>query len=53
MALRGEGVVETLRELMRALYRSLNDMHDFEAKFGVSEEDFLKGVLKNFSKALS
>ncbi|MEE2673352.1 MAG: hypothetical protein VX466_06135 [Myxococcota bacterium] len=49
VALRGEGVVETLRELMRGLYRSLTDKHDFELKFGVSEEDFLKGVLKNFS----
>jgi len=49
VALRGEGVVETLRELMRGLYRSLTDKHDFELKFGVSEGDFLKGVLKNFS----
>jgi len=49
VALRGEGVVETLRELMRGLYRSLNAKHAFETKFGVSEEDFLKGVLKNFS----
>ncbi|MFP6628605.1 MAG: hypothetical protein VCC67_06160 [Myxococcota bacterium] len=48
VALRGEGVVETLRELMRGLYRSLRDRHDFELKFGVSEEDFLKGVLNNF-----
>ncbi len=49
IALRGEGVFETFRELMRVLYRSLNERHDFRAKFGVSEEDFLKGVLKNFA----
>jgi signal recognition particle receptor subunit beta len=48
IAIKGEGVVETLRELMRALYRSLNEKHDFQTKFGVSENDFLKGVLKNF-----
>jgi hypothetical protein len=48
VATRGEGVLETFRELMRGLFRSLNDKHDFRAKFGVSEEDFLKGVLSNF-----
>jgi signal recognition particle receptor subunit beta len=48
VATRGEGVVETFRELMRALYRSLDEKHTFESKFGVSEEAFLKGVLENF-----
>jgi len=48
VAVRGEGVIETFRELMRVLYRSLDEKHDFAAKFGVSEEDFLKGVLRNF-----
>jgi hypothetical protein len=48
VAVRGEGVYETFRELMRVLYRSLDDKHDFSTKFSVSEEDFLKGVLKNF-----
>ena len=48
IAVRSEGVLETFRELMRALYRSLDSKHDFAAKFGVSEEDFLKGVLHNF-----
>jgi len=49
IAVRGEGVIETFRELMRVLYRSLDAKHDFAAKFGVSEEDFLKGVLRNFA----
>ena len=49
VATRGEGVLETFRELMRGIYRSLNEKHDFEAKFQVSEEDFLKGVFKNFA----
>ena len=48
VALRGEGVRETFRELMRQLYRSLDTRHGFGSKFGVSEEDFLKGVFKNF-----
>jgi hypothetical protein len=49
IAVRSEGVLETFRELMRVLYRSLDSKHDFAAKFGVSEEDFLKGVLHNFA----
>jgi signal recognition particle receptor subunit beta len=48
IAFRGEGVLETFRELMSELFRSLNEKHDFSTKFGVSEEDFLKGVLANF-----
>jgi hypothetical protein len=51
VAMRGEGVLETFRELLRALYRSLDERHGFAAKFGVSEDDFLKGVLKNFAAA--
>ena len=53
VAVRGEGVVETFRALARELYRSLNEKHDFATKFGVSEEDFLKGVLANFGAAAS
>jgi signal recognition particle receptor subunit beta len=45
VALRGEGVVETFRELLRLLYRSLDAKHDFCRKFGISEEKFLAGVL--------
>lgn len=48
IALRGEGVLETFRELIRGLYRSLDEKHDFAIKFGVSEEEFLKGVLQKF-----
>jgi signal recognition particle receptor subunit beta len=49
VAIRGEGVRETFRELMRQLYRSMDARHGFGSKFGVSEEDFLKGVFRNFS----
>jgi hypothetical protein len=48
IAVRAEGVYETFRELMRVLYRSLDEKHAFANKFAVSEDDFLKGVLHNF-----
>jgi signal recognition particle receptor subunit beta len=48
VAIRGEGVLETFRELLRTLYRSMDERHRFGEKFGVSEEDFMKGVLSNF-----
>ena len=47
-AIRGEGVIETFRELLSRLYRSIDERYDFGSKFGVSEEDFLKGVFRNF-----
>ena len=46
IAVQGVGVVETFRALLRELYRSLEEKHGFSVKFGVSEEDFLKGVLQ-------
>jgi signal recognition particle receptor subunit beta len=49
VATRGEGVVETFRELLRRLYRNLDDRHRFGEKFGVSQEEFLKGVLSNLA----
>ncbi len=48
VAIRGEGVLETFRELLRLLYRDMDERHRFGEKFGVSEEDFLKGVFHNF-----
>ena len=50
VATRGEGVLETFRELMRQLYRGLDEKHDFATKFGLSETDFLKSVMRNFSQ---
>ena len=44
VAIRGEGVLETFRELLRLVYRNIDERHRFAEKFGVSEEDFLKGV---------
>ena len=48
MATKGEGVRETFRELLRAPTARSTQRHEFATKFGVSEEDFLKGVLRNF-----
>ncbi|MFQ5505044.1 MAG: ATP/GTP-binding protein [Planctomycetota bacterium] len=47
VAIRGEGVVETFRALLRDLYRCMEERHGFGDKFGVSEEEFLKGVFAN------
>jgi hypothetical protein len=51
VAIRGEGVIETFRDLMRLTYRHLDEKHRFAEKFGVGEDDFLKGVLAPFTKA--
>jgi signal recognition particle receptor subunit beta len=51
VAIRGEGVIETFRELLRLLYRAMNERHRFAEKFGVSEEDFLKGVFQSLGRA--
>lgn len=49
VAIRGEGVIETFRELLRLVYRSIDERHRFAEKFGVSEEDFLKGVFRSLA----
>ncbi|CAG1009897.1 Mutual gliding-motility protein MglA [Myxococcaceae bacterium] len=45
VAIRGEGVIETFRELLRRLHRHLDERHGFAHNFGVSEEEFLGAVL--------
>ena len=40
--------METFRELLRLTFHSLDARHDFAQKFGVTEEDFLKGVFQHF-----
>ena len=49
VAIRGEGVLETFRELLRLVYRGIDERHRFAEKFGVSEEDFLKGVFRSLA----
>jgi hypothetical protein len=33
---------------MIEVYRSLDEKHAFATKFGLAEEDFVKGVMRNF-----
>jgi mutual gliding-motility protein MglA len=46
IAIRGQGVLETLFALLRLAYRNLNTRHDFEGKFGLSEAEFLRNIFK-------
>lgn len=50
VAMKGEGVLETFRELLRKLYRHLDQKHQLATSFGVSEDDFLSGVFKHASR---
>lgn len=49
-ALRGEGVLETFQALLERLYQSVDRRHSFHEKFGVSEADFLGGILQHLQK---
>ncbi len=51
VAVRGDGVIETFRELLRSLYRDLDARHNFAENFGVSEDSFLAGVFRNVTPA--
>lgn len=44
VALRGEGVVETLRGCVEILWTRLVEEHDFSRKLGVSRREFLEGL---------
>ncbi len=46
IAIRGQGVLETLFALLRLSYRNLNARHDFEGKFGLDEAEFLRAIFK-------
>lgn len=48
VAIRGEGVVQTLRGCMSLLWGALNSEHDFERKLGISREEFMNGVFQSF-----
>ena len=41
----------SIRELLRLVYRSIDARHAFAQKFGVSEEDFLKGIFASLGRA--
>lgn len=44
IAIRGEGVVETLRGCMQLLWRNLDAEHDFKRKLGISREEFMNSI---------
>ena len=50
IAVKGEGVVETFSALLGRLYRYLDERHDFAKKFGIREEEFLQGVIKDLDQ---
>ncbi len=46
-ATQGVGVLETLEALLVRLYRHLEQGHSFSSKFGLGEEQFIEGVMRN------
>jgi len=49
-AAKGEGVIETLEALLVRLFRHLDQRHAFAQKFGLTEAQFLEGVLRHFQE---
>jgi signal recognition particle receptor subunit beta len=45
VALQGDGVVETFQALLERIYHSIDRRHDFGATFGITENDFMTGIL--------
>lgn len=43
-AIRGEGVIDTLRGALALLWRRLDAEHDFKRKLGITREEFMNGV---------
>ncbi len=48
VAINGDGVVETFEGLVRLMFKSLNDKHDFTRKFAITEDQFLQNTFKSF-----
>ncbi len=49
IAIRGDGVLETLFATLRLTFRNLTKQYDFEGKFGLSEAEFLRAIFKRVS----
>jgi mutual gliding-motility protein MglA len=47
VAIRGEGVLETLHGLLQLTWKALEEKHDFGRKFGLEEEEFMRNVFRN------
>lgn len=46
IAIRGDGVIETLFALLQLTFRNLNRQYDFEGKFDLGEAEFLRAIFK-------
>ena len=51
VAIKGDGVMETLEGILRLTWRSLNSKYGLEEKLQVKENDFIAGVLKRSARA--
>ncbi len=49
VAIRGDGVIETLKGCMTLLWDSLNAEHGFERKLGISKDEFMNGVFQSLN----
>ena len=49
-AAKGQGVIETLEALLQRLFRQLDQRHSFGQKFGMTEEQFMRDVLRHFDE---
>ena len=47
VAVRGQGVIESLYGLLKLTFRKLNARHGFTEKFGLTEKDFLKNIFQH------
>jgi len=51
VAVRGEGVVETLRGLLQLTFRDLDERYGLGARLRLSEEEFLDEIFKNLEES--
>jgi hypothetical protein len=49
-AAKGEGVIETLEALLQRLFRHLDQRHSFGQKFQMTEEQFMRDVMRHFDE---
>ncbi len=48
VAIRGLGVVETLRGCLELLWQRLEAEHEFQRKFGIQRDEFMNGIFRAF-----
>ncbi|MEM1024171.1 MAG: ADP-ribosylation factor-like protein [Myxococcota bacterium] len=47
VAIRGEGVVETLQGCLQLLWDHLDETHDFKRKFSITQDEFMRGIFQS------